>query len=344
MQRCLQLARLGDGSVAPNPMVGAVLVHDGMIIGEGYHQKFGEAHAEVNCIKSVAPTHQHLIEKATLYVSLEPCAHYGKTPPCANLIIQHKIPRVVVGCADPFSEVAGKGLQKLKDAGIDVAVGVLEKACRWLNKRFVRFQEQQRPYILLKWAQSTDGKIGGEDGKRIAISNEYTARLVHRLRSQYMGILVGTNTALLDDPELTTRLWPGKNPIRLVLDKTLRLPTSLTLFDRQHQTIVFNFIKHQESSNLLYYQLKQREDVVQQIVKALYEMKVQSVLVEGGAQLLQAFMNAGLWDEANVITNQQLSVGKGVPTPQLQQHRFVNMQSVFSDTIHTYAHQNNTLI
>lgn len=344
MQRCLQLARLGEASVAPNPMVGAVLVHDEMLIGEGYHKLFGEAHAEVNCLQLVAPDHQHLIAKATLYVSLEPCAHFGKTPPCADLIIQHKIPRVVVGCTDPFGEVAGMGLQKLKDAGTEVTVGVLEKACRQLNKRFVCFQEKHRPYILLKWAQTADGKIAGEGHKRVAISNAYTNRIVHRWRSENMSILVGTNTAFFDNPTLTTRLWPGKSPIRLVLDKTLRLPASLALFDGQHQTIVFNTVLHRAHPNLLYYQLNKEDNPVHQIIQALHKLKIQSVLVEGGTQLLQSFIDAGFWDEAHIITNQEMALEKGLAAPQLYGHRLVRTERIFSDVIHTYMHEANTLV
>lgn len=344
MQRCLQLAQLAEGNVAPNPLVGAVLVHNAEIIGEGYHEKFGEGHAEVNCIQSVAPEHQHLIEHATMYVSLEPCSHFGKTPPCADRIIRHEIPRVVIGCTDPYKQVAGHGIEKLRAAGIDVTIGVLEKECRALNKRFVTFQEQQRPYITLKWAQTTDGKIAGENFQRIAISNAYTNRLIHRLRSQNMSILVGTNTALYDNPELTTRLWPGSNPVRLVVDKNLRLPHSLRLFDGRQKTIVFNTQKQQELSNLLYYQLKEEHTLPQQIKQALYELKLQSVLVEGGAQLLQSFIGAGLWDEAIVISNETQIAENGIAAPSLQQHRLVQVQRIISDTIHTYAHQSNRLI
>ena len=344
MHRCLHLAQLGEGSVAPNPMVGAVLVHDDVIIGEGYHKKWGEAHAEVACLQSVPEVWRHLIEQSTLYVSLEPCSHFGKTPPCADLIIRHNIPHVVVGCADPFKEVAGRGIMKLKAAGVDVKLGVLEKDCRRLNKRFVLFQEQQRPYISLKWAQTPDGKIAGERGKRIGISNAYTNRLVHQLRSQNMGILVGTNTALFDNPELTTRLWPGQSPVRLVLDKNLRLPASLKLFDGKQQTVVFNATTQHAHPNLLYHRLHNWNAVVTELIQVFYQMKLQSILVEGGAQLLQSFIEAGLWDEAIVITNQQLSIGKGVAAPQLKQHHLVNVQEVFTDSIHTYANQSNELI
>jgi diaminohydroxyphosphoribosylaminopyrimidine deaminase/5-amino-6-(5-phosphoribosylamino)uracil reductase len=343
MQRCLFLARMGEGSVAPNPMVGAVLVHGDAIIGEGYHQQWGGPHAEVVCLQSVLPENQHLIKEAILYVSLEPCAHFGKTPPCADLIIRHGIPNVVVGCTDTYREVAGRGIEKLREAGIAVTVGVLEMECRRLNKRFFTFNEQKRPYITLKWAQTADGLIAHANFKRAFISNEYTARLVHRWRSREMGILVGTNTALFDDPELTTRFWPGRNPTRLVLDNTLRLPASLKLFDGQHPTIVFNSIKHHTHPNLTYYRLDATTCPLPQLINALYDLKIQSVLVEGGAQLLQSFIDAGLWDEAKVITSLQTVLGKGLSAPHLQQHQLVHAETIDTDVIHTYAHQNNSL-
>ncbi|HUQ97582.1 MAG TPA: bifunctional diaminohydroxyphosphoribosylaminopyrimidine deaminase/5-amino-6-(5-phosphoribosylamino)uracil reductase RibD [Chitinophagaceae bacterium] len=342
MQRCLHLARLGEGEVAPNPMVGAVLVFNDRIIGEGYHKAWGGPHAEVNCLASIREEDKRYIADATLYVSLEPCAHYGKTPPCADLIIASGIQHVVVGCTDPFSKVAGKGIEKLKAAGVAVTVGILEHPCRLLNKRFVTFQEKKRPYILLKWVQSADGCIAGENHTRVAISNEYTARLVHRWRSQNSSILVGTITALADDPELTTRLWPGKNATRLVLDKTLRLPLSLKLFNGSQKTIVFNTIRQEEKPNLIYYKLSGNGEIAAQIMDALYNLKIQSVLVEGGTQLLQTFINDGLWDEANVITNQKMVLSNGVRAPQLQQHILKQTGIVFTDVIHYYANQNNT--
>ncbi|MBL7738089.1 MAG: bifunctional diaminohydroxyphosphoribosylaminopyrimidine deaminase/5-amino-6-(5-phosphoribosylamino)uracil reductase RibD, partial [Chitinophagaceae bacterium] len=314
MYRCLQLAEMAAGNVAPNPMVGAVLVHEGRIIGEGYHEKYGQAHAEVNCIKqAVHNGFEKWIAHSTLYVSLEPCAHFGKTPPCADLIIQYKIPRVVIGCRDPFKEVNGKGIEKLKAAGVEVESGVLEKECRELNKRFFTFHTAHRPYIILKWAQTGDGFMappppkGGiaasedfkeafkiEDSKappsegfgeaRLLITNEYTNRLVHKWRSEEASILVGTNTALHDDPELTTRLWPGHSPVRLVVDMSLRLPSFLHVFDKKVKTIVFNTVKHEEQGDLIYYQVTEDVSLVHQVVNALYQLKLQSVLVEGGAR------------------------------------------------------------
>src|SRR4051812_3591439 len=265
MHRCLELARLGAGNVAPNPMVGAVFVHEGRIIGEGYHQEYGKAHAEVNCVNSVSNEDKKFVSSSILYVSLEPCSHYGKTPPCTNLIIKEKIPRVVVGCRDPFKEVAGKGIEKLQDAGVEVTVGILEKECKELNKRFLTFHTQHRPYIILKWAQTANGKIGNRDSERLFITNEFANHLVHKWRSEEMAILVGTNTAFIDNPELTNRLWNGKSPIRLIVDTHLRLPSSLKIFNEQQPTIVFNTLKHEESETIRYYQVTEDVSIVHQI-------------------------------------------------------------------------------
>ena len=371
MHRCLELARLGAGHTASNPMVGAVLVHEGRIIGEGYHQLYGQAHAEVNCLAAVKEEDISLIRHSTLYVSLEPCAHYGKTPPCADLIIRHKVPRVVVGCRDPFPEVDGKGLEKLQAAGVEVEVGVLEKECITLNRRFFTFHARRRPYILLKWAQSANLKIAaGKDGaasqggpagsshaavdagstvstananpdrtgggSRIFISNEYSNRLVHKWRSEEAAILVGTNTALSDDPALTVRLWKGPQPIRLVLDKELRLPRSLKVFDGQVRTIVFNTVKEEEADNLLYYRLNKGDNVVPQILKALYEFRILSVLVEGGTRLLQSFIDEGVWDEARVITNNELEIPDGLAAPVLKNALAPSRETLLTDTIRTY--------
>ena len=270
MHRCLELALSGSGNVAPNPMVGSVLVYNDRIIGEGYHQQYGKAHAEVNCIASVAEADRESISKSTMYVSLEPCAHYGKTPPCADLIIQHKIPHVVVGCRDPFEEVNGKGIEKLLAAGIKVEMSELEKECIELNKRFFTFHTKQRPYIILKWAQTADQFIGvNSPAQRLLISNEYSNRLVHKWRSEEAGILIGTNTALLDDPELTVRHWPGRSPIRLVIDIDLRLPADLKIFNKEIPTIIFNSKKEQRENGLHYYRLNNDENITRQLMEAL---------------------------------------------------------------------------
>ncbi|MGB2704267.1 MAG: bifunctional diaminohydroxyphosphoribosylaminopyrimidine deaminase/5-amino-6-(5-phosphoribosylamino)uracil reductase RibD [Chitinophagaceae bacterium] len=344
MQRCLELAKLGKGHVAPNPMVGAVLVYNDRIIGEGWHQKYGEAHAEVNCIRSVRKEDKHLISQSTLYVTLEPCSHIGKTPPCTDLIIQCKIPKVIIGCRDPFAQVNGKGIEKLKAAGLDVEVGLLESDCKELNKRFFTFHTQQRPYIILKWAETADGFIApfaGAEGLRLLISNEYSNRLVHQWRSEEAAILVGTNTALLDNPELTTRLWPGKSPIRLILDMNLRLPTSLKIFNGEVKTIIFNSVKQEANKNVQYYKLEKDKNIVEQLMKALYNLKIQSVLVEGGAMLLQSFIDAGVWDEARIINNEELTLrqaqgNNGLHAPVLNHGVKIFEQKILSDRIEIY--------
>lgn len=297
IRRCIQLARNGMCNAAPNPMVGAVIVHNDRIIGEGYHARCGEGHAEVNAIRSVKD--ESLLQESTIYVSLEPCSHYGKTPPCADLIIRKGIPRVVVGCVDPFSLVSGRGIQKLKDAGIDVKVGVLEAECRQLIKRFVTFNTQQRPYITLKWAESADGfiDINREEGQPVVLSTPITSMYVHKQRAEHHAILVGRRTALLDNPSLTTRNWYGKNPVRLVIDKELTLPTSLKLFDGSAPTWIFTAQDKASTSQVTYFKLDFSRSILPQILQKLYENKLQALLVEGGSQLLQSFIDEGLWDE-----------------------------------------------
>lgn len=352
MHRCLQLARLAAGNVAPNPMVGAVLVYQDQIIGEGYHQVYGQAHAEVNCLASVKPEHKDLITKSTLYVSLEPCAHFGKTPPCADLIIHHHIPKVVVGCRDPFVQVNGKGIEKLQAAGIEVLLGVLEKECRQLNKRFFCFHTQHRPYVVLKWAQTADRKIANEDFSRVLISSAYANRIVHQWRSEEMAILVGTNTALFDNPQLNTRLWPGGNPVRLVVDMHLRLPGSLQVFNGSTTTVVFNLhqhnlpqekvsIKELSQQTVWYYQVTEDVSLVQQIVNALYRLNIQSVLVEGGSFLLQSFIDEKSWDEARIVTTETLELGDGLPAPNLKNQVLLASQQTGTDSLRFYQQKQN---
>lgn len=347
MYRCIELARKGAGYTAPNPMVGAVLVQDGRIIGEGWHQRYGEAHAEVNAIAMgqaalSGQTHSNLIA----YVSLEPCAHHGKTPPCADLIIRTGIPKVVIGCRDPFEAVNGKGIEKLRAAGIEVMEGVLEDECRELNKRFFTFHEKKRPYVILKWAQTADGFIarprpkegisGDRQNERLLISNEYSNRLVHRWRSEEAAILVGTNTALQDDPALTNRLWPGPSPVRLVVDMELRLPLSLQIFNGEQKTIVFNAIKEEEKQNLVYYRLEKNKSLISQLLSALHQLNIQSVLVEGGARLLQSFIDTGLWDEARVIRNTGMKTGNGLAAPDLEKGRLEETLQIEQDEVQTW--------
>jgi diaminohydroxyphosphoribosylaminopyrimidine deaminase/5-amino-6-(5-phosphoribosylamino)uracil reductase len=344
MNRCLQLAKLAAGNVAPNPMVGAVLVHNEKIIGEGYHKKFGEAHAEVNCINNVKKEDRNLIDKSTLYVSLEPCSHFGKTPPCTDLIIKNKIPKVVIGCKDVYENVNGKGIKKLQNAGAEVIAGVLEKQCIKINKRFFTFHQKLRPYIILKWAESANEKIGAspqpspqaEREQRTLISNEYSNRLVHKWRSEEAAILVGTNTALQDDPSLTTRSWKGNNPIRLIIDMDLRLPSHLKIFNKETKTIIFNKHKQEEEGNNSFYKIEEN-NCIEELMRALYKLDIQSVLVEGGAKLLQSFIDAGLWDEARVIRNKELTIVDGINSPKLKSVVLYKQENYFSDVV-TYFH------
>jgi diaminohydroxyphosphoribosylaminopyrimidine deaminase/5-amino-6-(5-phosphoribosylamino)uracil reductase len=335
MSRCIQLAKLGAGNVAPNPMVGAVLVYENKIIGEGYHQKFGEAHAEVNCINNVDEKNKSLIEKSTMYVSLEPCAHHGKTPPCSDLIIQKKIKKVIIGCQDIYKEVAGKGIEKLRNAGVEVITGALENECKELNKRFFTFHQQQRPYIILKWAQSANGKISSDNDERILISNDYSNRLVHKWRSEEAAILVGTNTVLKDDPSLTTRLWKGNNPVRIVIDKELKIPSSFKIFNEEAKTIIYNLSKDATEKNIQFIKLS-RQNFLKEMLHSLYENDIQSVLIEGGTKTLQSFIDAGLWDEARMITNQEMIIENGMAAPEMKGFVFKNKVKIFNDSLSFY--------
>ncbi|NDP20065.1 MAG: bifunctional diaminohydroxyphosphoribosylaminopyrimidine deaminase/5-amino-6-(5-phosphoribosylamino)uracil reductase RibD [Paludibacter sp.] len=316
MQRCLQLAHYGGGFVAPNPMVGAVLVCDNKIIGEGYHQRFGDAHAEPNAINSVL--NKELLKKSTMYVNLEPCSFYGKTPPCADLIVRHGIPRVVIGTLDPNPKVSGRGVEILRKAGIEVICGILEVECRELNKRFFIFQEQKRPYVLLKWAQTQDGFIDrvrtDSSQAPLQISNKITKQLTHKMRSENQSILVSTNTVVLDNPSLTVRNWSGKNPIRIAIDRQGRIPTDYHIFDGIVPTIVFTDIIKSNQKNVEFESIKFDKNILQTILQKLVEKNIHSVLVEGGAKLLNNFIESGLWDEANVeVSNQKVEVGISAP-------------------------------
>ncbi|MDQ2751615.1 MAG: bifunctional diaminohydroxyphosphoribosylaminopyrimidine deaminase/5-amino-6-(5-phosphoribosylamino)uracil reductase RibD [Bacteroidota bacterium] len=344
MQRCIQLAGLGMGNVIPNPMVGAVLVHNDRIIGEGYHEQYGFAHAEVACINSVKPKDEALLSTSTLYVSLEPCAHWGKTPPCADLIIQKNIPRVVIGCRDPFEKVDGKGIEKLEAAGVKVTVNICGKECEKLNKRFFTFHIKQRPYIIVKWAQTSDAKMAAADENRLLISNEITNLLVHKWRSEEASILVGTNTALRDNPKLDNRFWSGKTPVRMVLDTKLRLPKSLHLFDNTKRTIVFTYEQQKEEEKVLYFQINKQKNIAAAISDACYQLNIQSVLVEGGAQLLKAFIDAGLWDEARIINNETLTIGEGLYVPSLHHHQLVKTETFFSDKIQYFIREGKSIL
>ena len=343
MRRALELAALGRGHVSPNPMVGCVIVHgidsQARIIGEGWHQRYGEAHAERNAILSVRPEDEHLMPESTAYVTLEPCSHYGKQPPCADLLIEKKIGRVVCCNDDPNPLVAGQGFARLRAAGIPVETGVLAAQGRELNARFFTFFEgaadhKKRPYIILKWAETADGFIAGAGGQPVRISGELAHRLVHRWRGEEDAIMVGTNTARIDNPRLNTRLWPGKNPTRIVIDRNLSLLPDLHLFDGSQPTIVY----HQAIDK----NIPERPNVIHSIIQSLnhslqdlHQRMIQSVLVEGGTTLLKAFIEAELWDEMRVFRSRMM-LGKGIQAP-IVQGRLKSREMVGEDELTTYV-------
>jgi diaminohydroxyphosphoribosylaminopyrimidine deaminase/5-amino-6-(5-phosphoribosylamino)uracil reductase len=314
--RCIELAKNGFGTTYPNPMVGSVIVYKDKIIGEGWHKKSGEPHAEVNAIRSVKD--KSLLEKATIYVSLEPCSHYGKTPPCCDLIIENKIPNVVIGTVDSNIKVAGSGIKRLREAGANVVVGILEKECHELNQRFFTFHEKKRPYIILKWAETQDGFIAPfekTEKKPMWITTSYSRQLVHKWRTEEQGILVGTQTVIDDNPQLNARDWHGNNPIRVVIDQNNRILKTAQVFDNQIKTIFFTKNKKSVSTeNTIFEVVDFLQNIAQQIVERLYQHQIQSIIIEGGAQTLQTFINANLWDEARVfIGNNKFSNGTKAP-------------------------------
>lgn len=339
IRRCIELAKNGLCNVSPNPMVGAVIVCDGRIIGEGYHIRCGEAHAEVNAIRSVKD--ESLLKHSTIYVSLEPCSHHGKTPPCADLIIEKQIPRIVIGCQDPFSQVAGCGIRKLRNAGREVTVGVLEKECRFLIQRFTTFNVLHRPYILLKWAQSADHfiDIKRTDGNPIMLSSPLTSMLVHKKRAVTDAIMVGRRTALLDNPSLTVRNWYGANPMRVVLDRRLSLPTSLQIFDGNAPTLIFTEKDHPNRKNVTYVPIDFNQNPLLEIMNVLHQRKVQSLLVEGGSLLLQSFIDIGLWDEA-FVERCPSKLYSGVKAPEISNKFSYSTTEHFGRPIEHYVHGN----
>ena len=336
MRRCLHLAQFGQGHVAPNPMVGSVIVHNQTIIGEGFHQLYGGPHAEVNAITSVKDP--GLLKKSTLYVNLEPCCHSGKTPPCTQLIIEKKIPRVVIGDEDPNPKVAGKGIRQLREAGIEVVDHVLSEDGQKLNKRFYTFHLEKRPYILLKWAQSADRLIDQKreerDGKKpIHFSNDYSQLWVHRMRANESAILVGTNTAILDNPQLTVRHWSGKNPLRVVIDRKGIIPPTSHLLDRTTPTLIYTDELHAPISDL-YRVIPSHPDFLSHLLNDLYQQKILSLIVEGGSLLLTSFLQSGLWDETQVEVS-PLLLKEGVQAPVCLGH-LSNIKKCKQTIIFTY--------
>lgn len=333
MQRALELAEFGRGKVSPNPLVGCVIVHQDKIIGEGYHQQYGKAHAEVNAVSSVK--NQDLLTESTVYVTLEPCAHFGKTPPCANLLVEKKVKRVVIAAFDSNSLVGGKGITILKDAGIEVETGLLEKEARLQNKRFFTQIEKKRPYVILKWAQTADGFVARGDYSSKWISNSSSRQLVHKWRAEEDAIMVGKNTAKYDDPALNVRDWVGKNPLRLVIDSKLELPNSLKLFDEAVPTICYNTLKSEEKGTLEYVKLNQGFKV-EDILEDLYRRTIQSVIIEGGSYLLNKFFASELWDEARVFTSSN-KFGSGIAAP-IPTTPVSETIEILEDTLRIYHH------
>ncbi len=319
MQLALNLAQKGWPNVAPNPMVGCVIVFGDKVVAEGYHQTYGQAHAEVNAINSLDTKFNP--KECILYVTLEPCSHHGKTPPCADLIISKGFKTVVIACKDPNPLVSGKGINKLKEAGIIVIENVLEEEAKSLNKRFFTFFEKERPYFILKWAQTADGFISRLPLPANKAENKITGsqaqKIVHELRASEMGIMVGKNTVLADDPSLTTRLVEGKNPVRIFIDKDLEVPLTFNIYSKEAKTIVFNGVKDEQAANVLFVKLNFEMNALEQIINKLYELKIQSVLVEGGRRLLNDFIQQNIFDEILVFENPNLKFGNGVKAPQM---------------------------
>jgi diaminohydroxyphosphoribosylaminopyrimidine deaminase / 5-amino-6-(5-phosphoribosylamino)uracil reductase len=312
MQRCLDLALQGFPAVLPNPMVGAVIICNDQVTGEGWHKKFGKEHAEVNAISSVHE--KSSLKNSTLYINLEPCSHHGKTPPCTDLIIRSGIPKVIIATKDPNPVVTGKGIQQLKEAGIEVVNGILEKEACELNKRFFTFHKKKRPYIILKWAQTKDGFIAQKNGASKWISTKESRMLVHKWRTEEMGIMTGTNTVKTDNPYLTARLWPGRNPSRIIMDKKLSLPNHLNVFHPDAQVYIFNEIKDLEDSHLHYIKIAFDDILIARILEHLFQRDIQSILVEGGCRLINSFISSGLWDEARIFISKK-EFGEGIPAP-----------------------------
>lgn len=318
IKRCIELARKALGNTYPNPLVGSVIVHNGEIIGEGFHKKAGENHAEINAINSVE--NKELLKEATIYVSLEPCSHFGKTPPCANKITEIGFKKVVIGTLDSHEKVNGKGKKLIENAGIEVISGVLETECQELNKRFFTFHQKKRPFIILKWAESGDGFLD-KDFKPTQIGNSLTKQYIHHLRSEEHAILVGTNTALTDNPGLTTRDITGRNPVRILIDFDLKVPGNFNIYNNEAPTLVFNGVKDSVESNIKFIKIK-KENFLENLMQKLYENQVQSVIVEGGSFTLQQFIDAEIWDEAIIIKNENLKLTNGTKAPEFHHENF----------------------
>lgn len=342
MRRCIELGKKALGSSSPNPMVGCVITHQDKIIGEGFTSQYGGPHAEVNAINSVAD--KSLLKEATLYVTLEPCSHYGKTPPCADLIIKNNFQKVIIGIQDPNKKVSGRGIRKLEDAGCEVLLGILEDECRKHHKRFLTFHEKHRPFIILKWAETKDGFIAPKADWRKAkpepywISNSYAKQRVHQWRSEQQAILAGTNTVLEDNPRLNVRCWKGNSPIRIIIDKALKLPMNLNIYDNSTRTIILTQVEDETKfhEGLQYEIIDFEKNLAEETCRILFQKNITSVLIEGGALTLATFINAGLWDEARIITGDVI-FGAGTKAPYIEGKQ-IDTEIMGNNTIKTLLH------
>jgi diaminohydroxyphosphoribosylaminopyrimidine deaminase/5-amino-6-(5-phosphoribosylamino)uracil reductase len=334
MKRAFELASRGQGYVSPNPMVGCVIVYDDTIIGEGWHQKYGEAHAEVNAVEAVVD--KEMLKESTVYVNLEPCSHFGKTPPCADMLISHSVKKVVVSNLDSNPLVAGEGIKKLRSSGIEVITGILETEGHYLNRRFFTSIHDARPYVILKWAETADGFIARENYESKWISNDFSRQLVHKWRSEEDAILVGTRTASHDNPTLNVRNWTGRNPVRIVIDRFLRLSNKLHLFDGKQKTICYNVMRHEEHENLLLVRIGE-EGFISNLLQDLSKQKIQSVIIEGGSQIINSFIDLNLWDEARVFVS-PISFEKGIAAPAMHGN-LVSEEFVGNDVLRFYSNQ-----
>ncbi|WP_163394565.1 bifunctional diaminohydroxyphosphoribosylaminopyrimidine deaminase/5-amino-6-(5-phosphoribosylamino)uracil reductase RibD [Flavobacterium limi] len=341
IKRCIELAQNGFGTTYPNPMVGSVIVYENKIIGEGWHKKAGQPHAEVNAIRSVKD--KSLLKNATIYVSLEPCSHFGKTPPCSDLIIEHKIPNVVIGTVDPNEKVAGKGIKKIIESGSNVIVGVLENECYELNKRFFTFHNKKRPYIILKWAESQDGFLAPEkeinqERKPVWITSQYSRQLVHKWRSEEQAILVGTQTVIDDNPKLNVRDWSANNPVRVVLDQNNRISKDSFVFDDSVKTILFTKSEISfPTENTTFEVIDFKQNIIPQILAVLFENQIQSIIIEGGLQTLQSFIDENIWDEARIFTGKS-SFQKGTKAPVLSKKNITKTYIQNDELIYVINH------
>lgn len=336
MARALALAAHGQLFVAPNPMVGCVIVHNGHVIGEGWHKQYGQAHAEVNAINQV--NDKDLLKQSTLYVSLEPCAHFGKTPPCVELILNMKIPKVVICNEDPNHLVAGKGINILRQHGVEVSVGLLKKEGRYLNRRFFTFQENKRPYVILKWAESSDGFIAKSNGDSKWISGELSRMRVHQWRAEEAAIVVGTNTALRDNPSLTVRNWSGSSPVRVLIDKALKVDSTYNIFNDQSKTIIFNQEKDDKNGHLEWIKLDFSQSIIKPMLQELYDRNLQSLIVEGGTQLINSFLETGQWDEIRRFKSKSVEFRSGIEAPHVR-GSLIDEESIENDELNIYLAQ-----